>query len=681
MNAQLLHLTGCAPVPLAKYLKGLGILRVVAEQADPEVRGWWQDEHFCLLTKLTADDLEEFFLRQYGPTPFVSPWNRGSGFYADADPVLLALASSTAPRFAAFRTAITDAREQLGAMREAERRVRDLKGREKAGGQGASRPRRAAAGQEPGSDAAAKLAEAERQFKALKANLYGPCRAKWRGPHRRWLDAAVVVLEGSQVVWPALLGTGGNDGRLDFTYNAMQRLQQLFDLGSPEGAPRPATADLLCHALWSTTTAGLVAGAAIGQFLPGSAGGANSTTASDGPSLMNPWDLVLALEGAVLFSGRATRRLDPAAAGVASAPFAVRADGTASATRGAENSKRGEQWMPIWGRPTTSPELEVTIGEARLQLGRSVAFRPIDAAAALGRLGVARGISAFTRFGYLERNGQSTLAVPIGRVEVRERPRGRLVDDISVWIDRLQSETRKDQGAPARFETAQARLSDAAFAALTHDDEPARWQEVLVSAARVEAVQAAGTGFGAGPIPPLSRGWLAAADDGSPEWRLACALGSAAAGYDRAGRPVDPVRRHWLPLAPGGRRFDISDRALAKKWDVVASGRDLVSDLGAVVLRRLVEADTSERQRLSGPAAGGTNMRGLPLAAAAGFEAAPRDIADFLAGRLDLERLHLLARALMAVRWRETAATREAADDSARCLEEGWLAIRLACLP
>lgn len=45
------HLTGCASTPLARYLKALGILRIVGEKKDREARSWWQDEHFCLLTR------------------------------------------------------------------------------------------------------------------------------------------------------------------------------------------------------------------------------------------------------------------------------------------------------------------------------------------------------------------------------------------------------------------------------------------------------------------------------------------------------------------------------------------------------------------------------------------------------------------------------------------------------
>ena len=66
-------LDGCAPTPLAHYLKALGILRLVAEQADPQARGWWEGERFRLATQLGREELETFFLTRYEPTPiFVS---------------------------------------------------------------------------------------------------------------------------------------------------------------------------------------------------------------------------------------------------------------------------------------------------------------------------------------------------------------------------------------------------------------------------------------------------------------------------------------------------------------------------------------------------------------------------------------------------------------------------------
>ncbi|HID49928.1 MAG TPA: hypothetical protein EYP40_10025, partial [Chromatiales bacterium] len=75
------HLQGCTPTPLASYLKALAIHRLVAEQKDPEARGWWQGQHFVLESTLDEDGLKAFFLDEYRPTPIIAPWNGGSGFY------------------------------------------------------------------------------------------------------------------------------------------------------------------------------------------------------------------------------------------------------------------------------------------------------------------------------------------------------------------------------------------------------------------------------------------------------------------------------------------------------------------------------------------------------------------------------------------------------------------------
>lgn len=36
MAGQILELRGCTPEPLGNYLKGLGVFRLIAEQADPQ---------------------------------------------------------------------------------------------------------------------------------------------------------------------------------------------------------------------------------------------------------------------------------------------------------------------------------------------------------------------------------------------------------------------------------------------------------------------------------------------------------------------------------------------------------------------------------------------------------------------------------------------------------------------
>lgn len=677
------HLLGCAPSPLAHYLKALGILRLVAEQADPQARGWWQDEHFCLMTTLDRDALQRFFLEDYEPTPFVSPWNKGSGFYYEQDPPLAALKNSTAERFACWRKGIADANAILDEIQQADAKVRELKDKTKVRRGMSNQDKSTAKRLKKDPQFKVELNEAEGRFKKLKATLYTPMQLGWRGPHRAWMDAALVLKEGGKPTFPSLLGTGGNDGRLDYTNNAMQRLGELFDLSDPAGKPRPQTQLQLEHALWSSPY-NAQESCAIGQFLPGSAGGANSSTAADGDSLINPWDFILMLEGTILFSARITCRLDPQSISRASAPFVMHAHAAGFLSPGDENDQRGEQWMPIWSRPSTLGDVSAMLSEGRLDVGRCVAHRPLDAARAVARLGVARGVDAFTRYGYLERNGQSNLAVSLGRIAVQPRPHARLIDDIAPWLDRLHRLAR-GKHAPARLIHAERRLADAVFGVLTHDETAQRWQSVLRTMVALETIQAGGTAVvdergnnTIGPIPQLDPQWIKVADDGSVEMRLAIALGSAAARYPRKGGqafPIDPVRHHWLSIKRnrGRWQFQVSDERLARDSRVVMYGRDPVADLIALVERRFIESTIGDHEH-----------RRLPLVAAWGCNASLADLAELLAGHVDLVRVSELARAYMAVDW--TRLTRvdlpEKPEHQQRPEpDEAWLALRLAALP
>ena len=721
MSLQLHELKGCAPAPLANYLKALGILRLMVEQgADPDARGWWQHEHFHLLTRLTQEELEQFFLDRYAPTPLLSPWNKGCGFFKPGDPGLAPLEGSKAERFGRFRSGIAESRRLLDEQSGADAVIRAIKARTKTNKTfqadeqreflkasdtfracvselltQAARTDLAASRREeiaaaisaiegiaavaagPPTKPEAKqlkesegykrlLAAAERRYKGLKETLIPDCRKSWRGGLAEWLAAAVALDGDGATVWPSLLGTGGNDGNLDFTNNFMQRLGELFEVASEQGRPSAGASELLANALWATPTNRLES-TAVGQFQPGAAGGANSSTGAMGDSQVNPWDFVLMMEGAVLFSARATRRLDPNSFSRAAAPFAVHSHAAGYGSSGGEKSQRGEQWLPLWGRPATLGEVAALFGEARVQLGRQTANRPVDVARAISRLGVARGVYSFARYGYLERNGQSTLAVPLGRMDVREASRGHLIDDLAPWMDRLQRLAR-GKHAPNRLVRAKRQLADAVMAALTHDDTPERWRAILLAAVGVERLQAAGCGFEAGPIPSLNPEWIAAVGEGV-EARLAMALGSAAAEYTRARRGRDPVRHHWLPLEPGARRFRVSDKRLAKDSRVVMMGRDAVADCAAVVERRMIEAGMKGQRR-------------LPLVAAPGCGARLSDLGSLLAGNVDLGRVLDLARSVMAVRWDAcSGAPRESVLSVAEMPPEGWLALRLTCLP
>ncbi|HOW48043.1 MAG TPA: type I-U CRISPR-associated protein Csx17 [Rubrivivax sp.] len=667
-------LDGCAPAPLAHYLKALGVLRLVAEQADPGARGWWDGERFRLASVLDARALSDFFLSRYAPTPFVAPWNKGSGFFQVDDPGLAPLEGTRAARFAPFKQGIAASRGFLDELSEADARVRAIKAETKQKGSSATQ-RKAL---RESADYKQRLAEAERRFKLLKADLIPRARLHWRGPHRQWIDAAMVIDDEGIARFPALLGTGGNDGRLDFTNNFMQRLGEVFDLASPQASPRPEAAGWLAAALWGGPTAGCLPDRAVGQFLPGGAGGANSVNGPDGTSQLNPFDFVFMMEGSLLFTAHAVKRLDTHARQRAAAPFVMAAQAAGYASAGAsDESARGEQWMPLWNQPLTLPEARRLLAEGRAQIGHGSATQPLDMARAVARLGTARGIVSFQRYGYIERNGQSNLAVPLGRFVVQPRVSQSVacLDDLAAWMSRLRR-AAADKDAPARLALAVRQAGDVAFDAAQHPDEAARWQQLLLALAQVEAVMRTGSGFKAQPVPALRPEWAEAADDGTPEFRLALAFALQARGFRRDGRPVEGVRRHWLPLdrhRPG--RFattgDATAARLEQRPEVVMEGRNGVDDAIAVLQRRLVET-------------GGEALRSFGLRPAPRAHAALSDLGAWLQGNVDADRTLALARALMALDyglWAEQWARIQAAPRVSIWPDEAWLCIRLACSP
>lgn len=600
MTIHVHHLTGCSPAPLAHYLKGLSILRLVAEQKDPAARGWWRDEAFHLATTLDEEALQRFFLEEYRPTPIVAPWNGGSGFYPkDNKTGIEAISQSTGERFAPFRTVIEWARSAVGGLQASP------KGEQ-------------------------------------KAALLRRCRQNWRGPALEWLEAAVVLDGEGDPTYPALLGTGGNDGRLDFTNNYMQHLALLFDLEDPAAPARPSALRLLPVALFGVPGQGLGRNA-VGQFLPGNAGGANSTVGFSGESILNSWDFVFMLEGACLFAASVARRMHATELPQAAAPFAVRSSAVGYGSAADGEKDRGEQWFPLWERPATLEELRSLIAEGRSQFGRRSAGRPVDFGRAVARLGVARGITAFQRYGYIERNGQANLAVPLGRWPVCAQPHQDLIEDIADWVESLRRATAGDEG-PASIARA-ARVCEEAILACCRDGaNPQRWRDLLIALGQAEAQLLRSPRFtaekGLRPLPELSPEWLVAADyEHSVELRLAAAFASQH-GTTADGEIdwKDSIRRHFLPLDVSGRRFALHGQALASNPEVVCVADDLETVALALVGRRLVEA-------------GQKGLPQLPLTPIAGAEVSIDDVARFLAGDVDDRLILDLARPLMALDW------------------------------
>lgn len=646
MSTHLHVLKGCSPTPLANYLKALGILRIVGEQTDKHARGWWEDETLRLLTKLSKEELEKFFLEEYEPTPIFNPWGGRSGYYSGSNEktarsALQAIEHSTDQRLSGFRDAIALVRTVI----------------DEGGGQ--------------------------KPDKKNESIMLRRIATRIRGTGADWL-ASVVADIGDRFSKPAIFGSGGNEGSGSYTAAFLAAVVECVHNRAWDKTISPSLwSDGADRDRWDGSfrpypeigkrkSPKESVDAPFRQYLPGADG--------------SPWDLLLAFEGALVVQSGASRRLGKDQSRFLASPFYFSPLGMGAGSssemdefalnKGKKNPGRGEQWFPFWSTPSTYTEVQQLFREGRCSTGRRSAKNPIDAARAVCGLGTSRGVTLFLRYGYLQRDNLAThFAVPLGRVRVPENQknnRARLIDDVAGWLDKLHRLARKERPKPPdRLVQGYKRLADAVFAALTHDHTPDRWQAIMLAAADIEALQATGSAIEAGPIPPLRPEWVSTVDDGSPEIRLALALGSAAAAY-KHGRPVDPVRHHWLPLEDGARRFKTSDKRLVNDPRVVASGRDAIRDLAAIVERRLIDAGMAGERRSN-------------LLAATGCGAQLDDLAALLAGQLDVEKTVGLARAFMAIRWdrwsRQHFYQQSPRSEHRTQPAEAWLAIRLACLP
>ena len=236
-----------------------------------------------------------------------------------------------------------------------------------------------------------------------------------------WLDAAVGISAEDERTFAPILGTGGNEGRLDYTNNLMEYLAEL--LIAPDGKI-PVEA-LLRNALFGTATGGLQP-SAVGQYDPGRAGGFNQgqgVETADIPS--NPWNFVLTLEGAVAWAAGLYRRQGVAFRSFLCSPFTVRSTpvGYGSAAAKDKEAARAEIWAPIWERRATYAELKTLLREGRASVDGKPAQNGLEFAEAACMLGVDRGITGFLRYNLLKRRGDSYIALPVGSFEV-ERPVG-----------------------------------------------------------------------------------------------------------------------------------------------------------------------------------------------------------------------------------------------------------------
>ncbi len=537
-------LAGCAPIPLASYLKALGVFRIVAEQKDKNARGCWRDETFVLDTALTEKGLVCFFLHEYRPSPIISPWNGRAGFLEGEDEedstrsgaeLVRALRETTAPRFAPFKSAVdtllsVSTLKELNSLRDQRKKLEAKNSELKKKGCRLSE------------EDAAELKRLKKRESFLKRRLIVELRGAVSEEVVDWMDACWRIGTVEEVPPPSpLLGSGGNDGSRDLGVNFGQQLNALFEFQDVQGKPKPETEALLESAIFGTPAVDLKSGA-IGQFAPAQVG-PNAGVGFGDAAPLNPWDTSLSLEGSLSFAGAATRRLG-AARSESAFPFTVDATGAggAGSVLSDKSDTRGEVWMPLWRNSANFSEIAALLAEGRATLRHKPVRDGVDFARAVVTLGINRGISSFQRYGFVKREGRSYIAAPLARVPVQRNDTANLLNDLDGrdWLQRFRNYAR-GKNAPARLRSLALRLDEAIFA-MTQDASPRAVQRVLAAvgdAASYLASSPKSRDSKEGkqkPPPRLRSKWFQDADDGSAEFRIASAL----AGIGRS--PLDEVR-------------------------------------------------------------------------------------------------------------------------------------------
>jgi len=631
-------LSGCTPEPFSSYLTGLAVLRLVSEQKDRGARGWWDGGVFYLESNLDEERLLNFFLNEYVPTPIVSPWNGGSGFYGgDNTEGMDAIMQSESERFALYRETIRrvksfpempETRLPIGGMLESlksgvlgkpgkkilvemnetcrladraaplltpksplDMTIEDLNDEAELPQKASSAEKERAAVIKNLIQSAGKIrTEVQRRKRdSVKNQIIRACRDRLDLRVVEWIDAVAAINHTGEAEFPPILGTGGNEGRLEYSNTFMKNISLLL-LSDNQDTSR----SLLRNAFFGDPTSHLQI-ASVGQFDPGRAGGFNQGHGIESKDFpVNLWSFVLTMEGTIAWASSVARRQRTAGPGFLRSPFTVRPTPVGYASSCPEDKKnaKAEIWAPLWGRPAEYRELRSFLSEGRADVGRKPASTGIEFAEAASSLGVDRGVTEFVRYSLLKRRGDSYVALPAGRFSVSTRTESDLIRELNPLLRGVDGFLRgfKGDGPPASFSSARRGIDEAIYTLLIHGG--ATHVKYLVAAiGRLERLVArrgpGGKPKFARPVSGLSPRWISAADDGSIEVRIAAALASIGATDD-----VGPIRANLAPVDP------------ARPWrwgsgrgQVAWHGNSLTTRLASVLSRRMMDAQRTNAER------------------------------------------------------------------------------------
>jgi len=576
-------LLGCTPEPLMNYLKALGILRIVAEQKDKTAKGCWKDGIFYLRSELDREGLVRFFLENYKPTPVFAPWNGDGGFITDSGKSaerIYRIKESNLLQTATLKEAIENIEtvkvlEEFKIAREEEKELKKKK-------EEAKKENRTLSEEDN-----EHLKNTTKKVKEMKETILYKIRGYFPDNVVGWLDTCMTLNKDGFQTSP-LLGTGGCDGRLEFSTNYLGNILTFLETNVNQRS------GWIKNSIYADSNIEIIS-SSIGQFAPGLMGGPNATQGMEGNSLINPFDFILMIEGSILFAGSVSRKYNSYNSSKSSFPFTVYASSIGlnySEDKEIKDS-HGEIWLPVWSRYVSLFEIKYVISEGRTELSNKQALSGIDVSRAIASLGIDRGIDSFFRYSFLKRSGKAYLSIPIGQFNVRARPDVDLIREIDKWLDNFRRAI-SDKNAPPRFKSALRRIETAIFE-YCQFGENHRFQEILCALGQAEKELAltegkVGKDQIVSPIFGLSPDWIKASNDNSVEFEIALALASI---WDKEIK-IGPIRANLEPVTWKGHPEWKGYVSWCKKSKSVSwNNADLKENLTAVLERRILDGNRS----------------------------------------------------------------------------------------
>jgi CRISPR-associated protein Csx17 len=258
---------------------------------------------------------------------------------------------------------------------------------------------------------------------------------------------------------------------------------------------------------------------------------------------LSPWSFLLAMEGALLLTGGAGRRLSARASAYALFPFLsqpLQPEAHAELEHG-----EAEFWAPTWSAPATLREVKLLFVRGLARIGGRAASAPHEFAIAALGAGTDAGVTSFSRFEIRQTTSAKVYeALPRGEFHLpTEGGRGRSQHHSTAimevlgprWFDRLPSEPHSKR-SKKKFTGLRGPIERLLLGVAQTPENPEAWQALILRLAESQSWTDRNLSLRkvCRAVPRLGIDWFRHAfpDFGSPEIRIAAAFSSLGAGSD-----------------------------------------------------------------------------------------------------------------------------------------------------